>query len=167
MLKSLIVARATNGVIGRDNQLPWHLPADLKFFRATTMGKPIIMGRRTWESIGKPLPGRDMVVVTSAVRERFPAEVHVVTSLPDAWQLSASLVSDLAPEALVIGGSGLYREAAADVDRIYLTEVHAEVEGDTVFPGLAADTWREVSREDHPADENNNYDYSFTVLERI
>ena len=170
MIKSLIVARAANGVIGRDNQLPWHLPDDLKHFRRLTMGKPIIMGRLTWESIGKPLPGRTSIVVTSAPAGNFPEEVVVVSSLEQAWQQSATLMAQASPdvpeEALVIGGSGLYREAIASVDRIYLTEVHGEVEGDTFFAELAADHWRETDRQDRQADANHSYDFSFVTLQR-
>lgn len=170
MLKSLIVARATNGVIGRDNQLPWHLPDDLKHFRALTMGKPIIMGRLTWESIGKPLPGRTSIVVSSAPATDFPAEVLLVRSLAEAWQKSIELPppTDLSAsrEAVVIGGSGLYRDAIAEVDRIYLTEVHADVTGDTHFPGLEADYWQEISRDDRQADDRHNVDFSFVTLGR-
>jgi dihydrofolate reductase len=139
---SLIVAVARNGVIGKDGKLPWHLPEDLKRFKALTMGHHIIMGRRTWESIGRPLPGRKSVVVTRQ-RDYSAPGATVVHSLAEA--VAACAGDD---EAFVIGGEEIYREALASADRIYLTEVLAEYAGDARFPRLDGD-WLEILREDH------------------
>lgn len=158
---ALVVAMADNGVIGRDNGLPWRLPADLQHFKALTMGKPVVMGRRTWESIGRPLPGRHNIVVSRDPAYSAPG-CTVVHSVPAALEVAAD-----APEVMVIGGAQLYRETLDRAERIYLTRVRAEVEGDTRFPDLDADRWRELSRESHQADERNQYDYDFVVLERV
>jgi dihydrofolate reductase len=137
---SLIVAVARNGVIGKDNRLPWHIPEDLKRFRALTMGHHIIMGRRTWESIGRPLPGRTSIVVTRDRNYSAPG-AKVVHSLADA--VAACAGDD---EAFVIGGAEIYREALPQAERIYLTEVLADYPGDVWFPPLGTE-WREVCRE--------------------
>lgn len=158
---SLVVAMAENRVIGANNRLPWHLPADLKHFKRITMGHPIVMGRRTWESIGRPLPGRTSIVVTRQAGYRAEGAV-VVNSLEAAVEAAAE--SD---ELMVIGGAWLFEEVLGRADRIYLTEIHAELEGDTYFPGLNEDEWACVSREDFEQDEKNPYDYTFMVLERI
>ncbi len=161
MRLSLIAALADNGVIGRDNGLPWRLPADLRHFKALTMGKPILMGRRTCESIGRPLPGRHNIVLSRD--PAFRAEgCTVVRSVDEA--LAAAAGSD---ELMVIGGAQLYALLLDRADRLYLTLVHAEVEGDARFPEFDRDAWREIGREDFAADENNEYDYSFVVLERM
>lgn len=157
---SLIVAMASNRVIGRDQQLPWRLPADLAHFKATTMGKPILMGRKTWESIGKALPGRLNLVLTRDPGYHADGAT-VVTSIDAAIEACVG-----ASELMIIGGAGVYREFLLSADRIYLTEVHADVDGDTFFPGVDTGVWREISRERHDADERNAYDYSFCVLER-
>lgn len=163
---ALIVARAANGVIGRDNQLPWYLPNDLRYFKATTMGKPIIMGRKTFESIGKPLPGRANIVVTR--NPKWSAEgVRVV----DEPQAAVSLAREIAlldgvGEVMVIGGEQLYAALLPAAHRLYLTEVHAEVPGDARFPELDWSQWREIGREDFPAEGPNPYDYSFVVYQR-
>jgi dihydrofolate reductase len=159
MLLTAVVAVADNGVIGHEGGLPWHLPADLKHFKAMTLGRPVLMGRRTFDSIGKPLPGRRNLVVT-----RRPLEVEgveVFGSLEDAL----AAVAD-APEVAVIGGAQLYRELLPRIDRIYLTRVHAEVAGDTVFPELGGAEWRETERRTQPADERNVYAMSFITLDR-
>jgi dihydrofolate reductase len=160
MIHSLIVARARNGVIGRDNGMPWHLPADLAHFKRTTMGCPVIMGRRTWESIGRALPGRRNVVVSRTPGYLAPG-AEVVTSLEDAWRAVAG-----ANEAFVIGGAQLYAQALPEADRIYLTDIAGEIAGDTLFPALAPDQWRESSLGEHPADERNPYAMRFLLLER-
>ena len=157
---SIIVAVAENGVIGRDGDLPWRLPADLRHFKRTTMGHHLVIGRRTWDEVGKPLPGRTMVVVTRDRALRIP-DVIVVHSLQDA--LAAAAADD---EVFVAGGGEIYRQALPQADRVYLTRVHASVEGDTTFPELDEDEWRLVSRSDHEPDENNPWPYSFLVYER-
>ncbi len=155
---SLIVAMADNGVIGRDNDLPWRLPDDLKHFKRITMGAPIVMGRRTWQSIGRPLPGRTNIVVT---RNRdFEADGALVAHrLTDALELAGE-----APEVFVIGGATLYREALPMASRMYLTEVHAQVDGDTVFPDWDRTDWRELERDDRPADDKHTCPFSFVLL---
>ena len=161
---SIIVAVADNGVIGRGGQLPWHLSDDLRRFKQLTMGHTIVMGRRTWESIGRPLPGRRTVVVSRQRGYRIDAEgVHVATSLDDAllWAEAAG-----EEEAFVVGGAELYREALSRADRLYVTRVHAEVEGDTSFPLFTLALWRLVSTEIHAADARNDHSFSFEVYER-
>jgi dihydrofolate reductase len=163
---AMIVAMAQNRVIGRDNQLPWHLPNDLKYFKATTMGKPIVMGRKTYESIGKPLPGRPNVVVTT--NEGFAADgVSVAHSVSEALVKSTQMAqSGGASEVMVIGGAQLYREMLPQAKRLYLTLVHDDVPGDAYFPELDFSRWQQVSRKDFWADGPNPYNYSFTVFER-
>lgn len=163
---AVIVAAAQNGVIGRNNTLPWHLPEDLRYFKRTTMGKPIVMGRKTYESIGRPLPGRTNIVVTRS--SQWSAEgVNVVHSLGDALSLAQDVAANEgAQELMVIGGAEIYRTALLAADRLYLTEVHAEVEGDAYLPQIDWTAWREVFRERHEASENNPYGYSFVVFER-
>ena len=158
---SIVVAMASNGVIGRDNELPWHLPADLQHFKKTTMGKPILMGRKTWESIGRPLPGRTNIVITRDTAYR--AEGCVVVNSIDA-ALEASSGQD---EVMVIGGAEFYRQVLPLADTIYLTRIHATISGDTCFPELNVADWREVERSDHAADEKNPHDYSFIRLDRV
>jgi dihydrofolate reductase len=160
MLHSLIVAAAENGVIGRGNRLPWHLPADLAHFKQTTLGHPVIMGRRTWESIGKPLPGRRNVVV-SRTPEFVAPGCEVARDLAAAYSLVAS-----EPEAFVIGGTQLYETALPSADRIYLTRVLAAVEGDARFPDLRPDAWRETLLGEQAPDERNAYGLRFFLLER-
>jgi len=160
MRVSLIAALAANGVIGRENRLPWRLSADLQRFKRLTMGKPVVMGRKTWESIGKPLPGRSNIVVT---RDRgFSAEgcivVHAIEQALDA--------AGDCDEVMVMGGADLYRQMLPRADRLYLTRVKADVEGDTRFPPFETKEWVEVQRESHCADEKNQYDYDFVVLDR-
>jgi len=163
---AMIAAVADNGVIGRDNALPWRLPADLAHFKRTTLGKPIIMGRRTYESIGRPLPGRANIVVSR--NPAFTAAgVHSAASLDAALALAAEIARrDGSDEVVVIGGAAIYREALPLANRLYLTEVHASVAGDVLLPRIDRDAWREVSRERHRADAANAFDYSFVCLER-
>jgi dihydrofolate reductase len=142
----LIVARARNGVIGRDNQLPWHLSEDLKFFKRTTMGAPVIMGRKTHESIGRPLPGRRNLVVTRDASRRFDG-CETVGSLDAALALCEQAQT---PDAFLIGGAELYRQGIDQADALVVTEVDADVEGDATFAAPDPAQWREVSRE-HPA----------------
>ncbi|MCA1804849.1 MAG: type 3 dihydrofolate reductase [Xanthomonadaceae bacterium] len=156
---SFVVAMARNGVIGKDNQLPWRLPADLRHFKAVTMGKPIIMGRKTFDSIGRPLPGRTNIVVTRD--SAYQAEGCLVAHSIEAALAAAGDVE----EVMIIGGADFYRQLLPRADRIYLTLIDAEIEGDTRFPELDAARWRERSREQHAPDEQNPYPYSFIVLE--
>ncbi len=167
MKLALIVAIAENHVIGINNNLPWHLSEDLKYFKRVTMGKPIIMGRKTFESIGRPLPGRTNIVVTR--NADYQAEsIKVVHGLKQALELCESIaVVDGCEEAMVIGGAELYQQALPLADRLYLTEVHADVEGDAFFPELEFSDWQEVGRETFSAVEPNPYDYSFVILERL
>jgi len=158
---SIVVAMAANGVIGRDNQLPWHLPADLKHFKQTTMGKPILMGRKTWESIGRPLPGRNNIVITRD--NDFTAEGCVVVGSIEAAMLAAGEQDEL----MVIGGAELYRQLLPRAETIYLTRIHETFDGDTRFPEISNSEWHQVARSDYEADENNPYDYSFIRLERV
>jgi dihydrofolate reductase len=164
---ALIFAVAQNGVIGRDNDLPWRLPEDLRHFKAVTMGKPIIMGRKTYDSIGRPLPGRSNIVVTR--NPLFQAEgVSVVTSLNDALELAGRVAATTgADEAVVMGGAQIYRAALPLADRLYITEVHADVEGDTLLPEVDWALWREISRERHISNSTNPYDYSFVCFDRL
>ena len=156
----LVVARARNGVIGRGNQLPWHLPDDLKYFKRLTTGLPILMGRRTWDSIGRPLPGRQNIVLTQQ-RNFAPAGASVAHTLDQAIEAAGAV------EALrIIGGAELYRLCLPRAAVIYLTEVDAEVEGDVYFPALDPKEWRERAREAHPADERNAFPYAFVTLAR-
>lgn len=159
-LLTAVFAASDNDVIGRDNALPWHLPADLAQFKRLTMGKPILMGRRTFESIGRPLPGRRNLVMS---RSGFSAPgVETVRSVDEALQLVAG-----EPELANIGGAEVFRIALPRTDRVYLTRVHATVEGDTFLPPLPATEWREVAREERPADERNKWAMSFLTLDRI
>jgi dihydrofolate reductase len=157
---SLIVALARNGVIGKDNRLPWHIPEDLKRFRALTMGHHIIMGRRTWESIGRPLPGRTSVVVSRRPDYSAPGAL-VVHSLAEA--LAACAGDD---EAFVIGGAQIYREALPLAERIYLTRIDADYAGDAFFPSISQEQWREVSREARVGSGPVQPAYEFVVLAR-
>jgi dihydrofolate reductase len=163
---AIIVAAARNGVIGRGNALPWHLPGDLQYFKRVTMGKPVLMGRKTFESIGRPLPGRTNVVISR--NPDFSADgVKVVASLDQAVELATEIARiDGVDELVVIGGEQIYREALPRARRLYLTEVHADIEGDAVLPPVRWEEWREVSRERHAAGGANPYDYSFVVFER-
>src|SRR5687768_1349392 len=159
-LLTAVFAASDNDVIGRDNALPWHLPADFAHFRRVTMGKPILMGRRTFESIGRPLPGRRNLVLS---RGDFAAPgVETVHSIDAALALVAG-----EPELANIGGAEVLRLALPRTGRIYLTRVHCTIEGDTFLPPLPADQWREAAREERAADERNIYAMSFITLERI
>jgi dihydrofolate reductase len=159
---TLVVAAAENGVIGRDGALPWHLPADLKHFKRSTMGKPILMGRKTHQSIGRALPGRLNLVLTRQPDYRAPG-CELVRSLDEALVRAER---DGARELMIIGGAGLYREALSRADRILLTRVHGHFEGDTRFPELDAEAWTEVCRQRREADAANPAAMSFIELVR-
>lgn len=170
---SLIVAATRNGVIGLNNQMPWHLPEDLKYFRRVTMGKPVVMGRKTYESIGRPLPGR-LNIVVSRQQDWQPADdagrqsVVVAADLDAAILAAKQAVSASADgEVMVIGGAQIYAACADIVDRVYLTEIAAELDGDAFFSLQLVQGWKEVSRECFKACEKNPYDYSFVVLDRV
>jgi dihydrofolate reductase len=158
---SIVVAMDERNAIGRAGGLPWRLPEDLKRFKSITMGKPVVMGRRTWESIGKPLPGRHNIVVTR--RTGFaPAGVTVVGSLDEAL-----LAAGQVPEVCIIGGAEIYRLALPATDVLHLTLVHASVaDADTHFPAVDVGDWDEVSRDDRQADARHAYPYSFLELHR-
>lgn len=158
---SLIVAASENGVIGRNGGLPWHLAADLARFKSLTMGKPIVMGRRTFESIGKPLPGRRNIVVTR--RANYDAPGCVIVGSIDA----ALAAAGDAEEIMVIGGGDLYRQLLPRADRIYFTRVHVECEGDAFFPDLDQGAWRIAEQVAQAADAANAHAFTATTLERI
>lgn len=162
MRLSLIVAVAENGVIGRGNELPWRLAADLRRFKRLTMGHHLIVGRKTFASIGRPLPGRIMIVVSRG-SPSLPPDVQLVGSLQQAIEVARTAGEE---EAFVAGGGEIYRLAMPLAERLYLTRVHAHVEGDTMFPSFDPSDWCLVSREDHSPDESNQYPYSFEVFER-
>ncbi len=161
---TLVVAMADNGVIGRDGALPWRLPEDLRRFKAQTLGKPVLMGRRTFESIGRALPGRMNLVLTRDTAWRAPAQAGPVTVVHD-WD-GALRALDGASELMVIGGAEIYAMAMPRADRVLLTRVHAAVEGDTRLPPFDPAQWVEASREPCPADERNPIPMSFVELRR-
>ena len=160
---ALVVAVADNGVIGRDNDLPWRLPADLKHFKRITMGKPIVMGRRTFESIGRALPGRRNIVLTRDA-DWCADGVDVFDDLDAAL---ADCAGEGAIETMVIGGAEVYRAALPLAARLYLTQVHAEIDGDTFFPTLDTRDWRETERRPVPQDVPAPFAASFVTLERL
>lgn len=160
---ALIAAMAANRVIGQGNKMPWHLPADLKHFKRLTLGKPIVMGRKTFESIGsKPLPGRVNIVISS--RHDFqPTGVVVAPDLRKALEIAEGHAVD---EIMVIGGASVYEQALPLADRLYLTFIQLNVPGDAQFPDLRQFKWNEVSSESHTPDAENPYNYSFVTFER-
>lgn len=164
---ALVCALSRNRTIGMDNRLPWHLPRDLAHFKAVTLGHPIIMGRRTFDSIGRALPGRSNIVVSRQsdwVREG----VTVVNSLEAAIVCAAEIARETGTsEIMLIGGASLYEQALPLAHRLYLTEVHADIPGDAFFPSLSFAEWREVCREEWPADDKNALACSFVNYERL
>jgi dihydrofolate reductase len=158
-LLTLVVARARNGTIGRDNKLPWRLPEDLSHFRRTTMGAPVIMGRKTWDSIGRPLPGRRNIVVSRNPDLRIEG-AEVAGSLEDAQRLCVGV-----DQIFLIGGAQLYAEAMPSADRLVVTEIDADVAGDAFFPAIDRAQWVETARETHHS-EANGFDYAFVTYER-
>ena len=158
---SMIVAHADNRVIGKDNDMPWHLPADLAYFKKTTLGKPVIMGRKTYESIGRPLPGRQNIVI-SRNADYQAAGVDIVASVDEALALAKGV-----EEIMVIGGGAIYEHCLPAADRLYITHIDANVDGDTQFPAYDTENdWQKVSAEFRPADEKNAYDLDFCVYNR-
>jgi len=165
MIISLIVAASENNAIGKDNQLLWHLPNDMKFFKNTTWGMPVVMGRKTYDALaGEPLPGRFNFVITRQ-KDWQPRneKVTVTTSLQEA--LKGAGATDC-KETFVIGGGEIYKEAMPIADRIYMTRVHARLDGDTYFPSIDNERWQLTDNRDFPADEKHAYGYSFQVWER-
>jgi len=161
---SAIVAMSKNRSIGKNNRLLWHLPADLRHFKQLTTGHPILMGRKTYESIGKPLPNRQNIIITRDLGFTAPG-CDVTHSLDEAINVAAK--NNDQAEIFVIGGAEIYRQSLPHIQRIYLTIVHEQFEGDVFFPALNANEWQEISREDHQADEKNAYAYSFVIIEKI
>ncbi len=160
MLISIVVAASTNNVIGVGGELPWRLADDLRHFKAITMGKPIIMGRRTWESIGRPLPGRQNIVMTR--QSNYAADGCDVVTTPAA----ALAAAGAADEVMVIGGGHIYEMFLPKAGRLYLTRVHASIDGDTFFPAVDAADWQLVSSEARVADASNDYAFDVRVYER-
>lgn len=157
---SIIVAIDQFRVIGKDNQLPWHLPADLKYFKSVTLGKPVVMGRKTFESIGKPLPGRENVII-SRNPDYQAAGTKTFLNLAAAFDYLAEH-----EEIMVLGGAEIFKLALPMADRLYITEIHQSFDGDTYFPEIDENLWQEVSRDKHSPDEKNHYAYDFVVLEK-
>lgn len=162
MIVSAIVATAKNGVIGKDNNIPWYLSADLKYFKRTTLNHHIIMGRKSFQSIGRPLPKRTNVVVT---RDPFfvASNCLIARSIEEALNLA---YDNNETEAFIIGGGQIYAQSMPLWDKLYLTEVDLEVEGDVFFPKINPEEWRLVSVDPHQTDEKNEYDYTFKIFER-
>ncbi len=161
MALSLIWAMADNRVIGIENRLPWKLPADMKWFRQNTLGKPIVMGRLTFESFGaKPLPGRRNIIVSR--NPNYSADgIEVYSSLEDAVRATAGV-----EETMIIGGASLYTQALPLAQRLYMTLVHGRIKGDASFPDFDLGQWTQIQRQDFQADEKNNHPYSFVILEK-
>jgi len=163
MIVSAIFAVSENNVIGKGNELPWRIPADLQYFKKTTMGHPVIMGRKSFESIGRPLPGRHNIVLTRD--PNFTAKgISVVHSLDEALKRAAE---DDAKEVFIIGGAQIYEIAFERCDRIYLTVIHTEAEGDVFLPEIDLSQWDLLSEESHGSDRKNIHDYTFRIYGRI
>lgn len=163
MRVSIIVAVAENGVIGRDNDLPWHLSEDLQRFKRLTMGHHLLMGRKTFESIGRPLPGRRMIVISRG-RPALPEEVLLASSLEEALEIAGKAGEE---EAFIAGGSQIYRLALPLAHRLYLTRVHREYPGDARFPDLEESAWCLVEQDHHEESEANPLAYTFSILDRV
>jgi len=162
MILSSVVAASTNNIIGKDNQLLWRLPNDMKFFKNTTWGMPVVMGRKTFESLGKPLTGRTNIVITRK-KDWTPEGVKVVSNLDEAMLAAADVD---AKEAFIIGGGEIYKQTMPLVHRIYITRVHAILQGDTSFPVIDESEWDLLSQLDFKADDKHKYDYCFQVWQR-
>lgn len=161
---SILVAMARNRVIGRNNQLPWHLPADLKHFKFLTMGKPIVMGRKTYESIGRPLPGRTNIIITHQTNYQAPGAI-VVNSVAEALQVCKD-ANTINNESFMIGGEKLFQQTLEICQRMYITEIQKDFEGDTFFPEFDPDDWKETQRDKHIAENDDNLEYHFVILDR-
>jgi dihydrofolate reductase len=158
---TIIVAKAENNIIGNENQLIWHLPNDLKRFKALTTGHPILMGRKTFESIGRPLPNRTNIVITRN-SDWSQEGIQTASSLEKAIEIA----SKIDPKIFVIGGGNIYQQSLELADILEVTEVHQDFEGDTKFPEIDENTWKETFREKHPIDEKHSIEYSFVTYER-
>ena len=165
MILSVIVAMAHNRVIGLNNQMPWHLPADLAWFKKNTLNKPVIMGRKTFESIGRPLPNRHNIVISRQIEpsDNKISNVSWVKSIDEAISLAQAQQPD---EVFIIGGGNIYQQILPLIDRLYLTHIDAELQGDTYFPDYLPEQWQVIYQEDHQADEKNSYPYQFEILQR-
>ncbi|PXW89717.1 dihydrofolate reductase [Nitrosomonas sp. Nm84] len=161
---SILVAMARNRVIGQHNKLPWHLPADLKHFKLLTMGHIIVMGRKTYESIGKPLPGRTNIIITQQKNFEVPGAT-VVNSIGDAL-LACEQANVTSGECFIIGGEKLYRQTIEICQRMYVTEIQKDFEGDTIFPEYDPNEWEETQREKYFSDSDNTMEYHFVILDR-
>jgi dihydrofolate reductase len=165
MILSAIVAVSRNNAIGKDNQLPWHLPEDLKFFKRTTMGKPILMGRKTYESMGRPLKGRLNIVISTQQDLKLPEEILLFNSLNEGME---RMEAENAEEGFIIGGGQIFAETLNELDRIYLTKVDTVIEdANAFFPEIDHAHWKVVWEEAHEADEKHQYRFVIQQLERI
>lgn len=159
---SMIAAMAKNRIIGKDKQMPWHLPADLKHFKAITLGKPVIMGRKTYESIGKALPGRKNIVITNSLTYTLPDAIVV-----NSCEAALSVASNNTDEVMIIGGGAIYEAFLPNADQLFLTFIDLTTNGDTQFPDYEKDAnWHVSERESHNSDEKNTYNYEFVTLIR-
>ena len=165
MILSVIVAMAHNRVIGLNNQMPWYLPADLAWFKKNTLNKPVIMGRKTFESIGRPLPNRHNIVISRQIEpsDNKISNVSWVKSIDEAISLAQAQQPD---EVFIIGGGNIYQQVLPLIDRLYLTHIDAELQGDTYFPDYLSEQWQVIYQQDHQADEKNSYPYQFEILQR-
>jgi dihydrofolate reductase len=164
MIIAAIVAKSTNHVIGKNNQLPWRLPADLKYFKQLTLHHHLLMGRKTFESIGKPLPQRTTIVLSRNLPSITQEEnLFWANTLEDGIKIAQEKQEN---ELFIIGGAEIYRLAMPFLHRLYITEIHATVEGDAYFPLIASAEWTEISREKHTKDEKNSFDFDFVVYEK-
>lgn len=165
MILSVIVAIAHNRVIGLNNQMPWHLPADLAWFKKNTLNKPVIMGRKTFESIGRPLPNRHNIVISRQIEpsDNKISNVSWVKSIDEAISLAQAQQPD---EVFIIGGGNIYQQVLPLIDRLYLTHIDAELQGDTYFPDYLPEQWQVIYQQDHQTDEKNSYPYQFEILQR-
>lgn len=163
---AMIAAMANNRVIGADNSMPWHLPADLKHFKTVTMGKPVIMGRKTYESIGRALPGRTNIVVSSQIG--YSLDDAIVVNSPEDALSVATTSPDAAEEVMVIGGGKIYETFLPSAQTLYLTFIELNAEGDTCFPDYNAEaSWNETDRQRHQPDDRNPHGYTFVTLQRV
>lgn len=158
---ALVAAMANENVIGLNNQMPWHMPADLAHFKKVTLGKPVIMGRKTYDSIGRLLPGRRNIIIS-----RQPAPAGLSADWVDSVEAALALVADQA-EVMIIGGAQLYQQMLAKADRLYLTHIALNTAGDAFFPDYQQQGWQQIWAEEHPADEQNPHPYRFVLLEKI
>lgn len=165
MILSIIVAMADNRVIGMNNQMPWHMPADLAWFKKNTLNKPVIMGRKTFESIGRPLPNRHNIVISRQAESNtsINANVSWVKSIDEAISI---INQQQVEEAFIIGGGNIYQQVLPLVNRLYLTHIDAKLTGDTYFPDYLQTSWQQIYSENHKADDKNCYDYQFEILQR-